>query len=580
MKKILILLMLCYSFLFSADITSGLGSCPNVYVKSNGWVLYKNKGQSLTPFILNFGGLKGKTYLDNFRLFYSNGNFCYEYTYQGNVQPDPLSPDTYIIYDVKREKYSYTSVSPCSSGLEFNYNTLTCGAPQPTCDSSTQVDIDGVCENIGEQGSCVSPNIRLSTGECTTCTPDQHWNLNLETCVNNCNPVTVQNPKPSEWINLNKTNGDICTSFLIDRQIDGSFLSQDDGCGGVSSGCFGQADSPCDDILSPSLQRPRGGYIYKGRVPNSSVCSSYVDGYKYIDSRIRQVDDNCVKNDDYYCYLLPLNTDNNETNQDNPLPNSNPDGTVPNDNNISSNLPINNDNNLSNPQKLNNQILQDLKNNLQNQNDDINAHNSWFKNKFGKWEPSDFQTNMDDTNNLLKAIKDKPVADIDVNLDTKPITDKLQELIDKNSSVDLSPLLENNPNDYDDSNGSAYVLSDINNSINTSSLDDFIGTFTTAWSNMETDISTVSTDGNSLIETLKTDRDGGFTLNLPRATVTECPYIGTIDFSSIKANWILPISVDFCKPFSKSYPVFYILFSIVFTVFIIGFGFKSLMRLV
>jgi len=540
MKKILLLLMLCYSFAFSEILTV----------------------------------------VDRELYFHEFNNWCLEVTglkqsgYSGlSAYSIDVFVDRTISINENNYYYNYSSVEVATT-ICTNYS------PPPICDPDTEIDVDGTCEVIGEQGSCVAPNVRLTDGSCSMCSVEQHYDMSKESCINNCVPTFVSNPNPTKWIELNQASSEMCMSFLLDREIDGTWLSADNGCGGQSIGCYGQPDSPCDNVLSPSLQRPAGGYIYKGRVLNSSICSSYVDGSKYIDSRIRHVDDDCAKNDDYYCYLLPLNTDNNETNQDNPLPNPNPDGTVPNDNNISNDLPQNNDNNLSNPQNLNNQILQDLKNNLQDQSLDVKDYHSWFKNKFGKWEPADFKTDMNDTNKILKQIADKPAPSFSANLDTKPITDKLQEIIDKNTSIDFTQLLDDDLGAYDKNGTYGYTLDDSNTTYNTSVIDDFMSTFTTSWDNMQLDIASVSTDGNSLIETLKADRNGGFTLNLPHATVTECPYIATIDFSSIKSGWVLPISIDLCKPFSAVYPVFYILFSIMFTVFIIAFGFKSIMRLV
>jgi hypothetical protein len=392
------------------------------------------------------------------------------------------------------------------------------------------------------------------------CAVNQQYNMIQEICIDNCVPTFVSNPNSTEWIDLNQASSEMCMSFLLDREIDGTWLSADNGCGGQSIGCYGQPDSPCDNVLSPSLQRPIGGYVYKGRVLNSSICSSYVDGNKYIDSRIRHVDDDCAKNDDYYCYLLPLNADNNETNQDNPLPNPSPDGTVPNDNNISNNLPINNDNNLSNPQNLNNQILQDLKNNLQDMSLDVRDYHSWFKNKFGKWEPADFKTDMNNTNNLLKQIADKPVADIDINLNTEPITDKLQELIDKNASVEI------------DLNATNELLQDIlsgdseNNSSNDSS--GIMSYFNDTYSNFETQYNNVKGQVDNAVGVIN---GKGLSTVLISNTVNTCPKSFIFEMTENESQNIV---IDPCIVLSQSseymYTFSYIGFSAMYISFLIS----------
>ena len=529
MRKILLALIFCYSSAFSAYYLSRSYSTGEVFWYKNGNVW------------------------DKVEVLY----------YIGSVSVCAITQDADFVSGNIYFHRTFSSVNSCSSGYSSHakkYRLLILARsslPPLICNPDTEVEINSICEVIGEQGSCVSPNIRLANGDCTNCTTEQHWDINQETCINNCIPSFVSNPNPTEWIDLNKISQETCISFLMDREIDGTWLQADNGCGGESIGCFGQPDSPCDNVLSPLLQRPRGGYVYKGRVLNSLICSSYVDGLKYIDSRIRRVDDDCAKNDDYYCYLLPLNADDNETNQDNPFPNQNDDGTVPNDDNISM-LLINNDNNFSNPQSLNNQILQDLKNNLQNQNDKINEHNAWFKNKFGKWEPSDFKTDMNYTNNLLEQIVDKPVANI--NLDTVPITDKLQELIDKNTSIkiDLNETNEllknilNGDNEGNSSNDSSGIMS----------------YFDTTYTNFETQYNNVKGQIDNVIDVIN---GKGLSTVLSSNTVNNCPKSFTFDITdTISKN----IVIDPCVVLSQSreymYTFSYIGFSGMYISFLIG----------
>jgi len=299
----------------------------------------------------------------NYYIEYANGvqSHCYsitgDYTYQNNghifsrTEPiygiditDAQSNSTiiHVYWEVNStlviDKRSYSNYIPSISNAAradiidtyYTAKSVNCSnivPPAPTC-SSNEVLVNNVCETIGQQGSCTSGNVvlantsSLDTGFCSTCTTTQHYDLNLETCVNNCTPTSVQNPQPDNWIDLGFTSQSTCINYLQDTEVNGTFLSSDDGCGGTSSACFGSPNKPCNDLLNPAVGRPVG-YVYKGIVDYSSDCSSYVgDMTTYIASSVSPIDNDCSKNNKLYCYLLPRNSADRN--------NSAPDSTAPN----------------------------------------------------------------------------------------------------------------------------------------------------------------------------------------------------------------------------------------------------------
>jgi hypothetical protein len=536
MKKILLLLIVFYSSSFAVSYFCGATE-PSQYAGYGG---AESSG--------SFNAYSNRSYSS-----WRSATGCSDRQDYWAVVPAIGSAEKYIFHH-------YDSYSSNRVYTRTKYTLINQPIP-PTCDPSTEVDVNGVCEVIGESGTCPTPNVRLADGSCSTCTIDQHYDLQQETCVNNCVPILVTNPNPDIWIDLNQNTSDTCMNFLIDRQIDGSWLSSDDGCGGTSFGCYGQPDSPCDTLLSAVVQRPLGGFVYKEIVSNSSICSSYVDGIKYIDSRVRHIDDDCVKNDDFYCYLLPLNGDDNTTNQDNPIPDINtPDIIV-------SNNRINPDLNLSNPQSLNNQILQDLKNNLQDQSLDTKDYHVWVKNKFGKWEP---QSNAEKQLNEQK-LTTNAITESKNNLGTKlnAINSNLGLKLDNinNSINDLNLSVSTNI----DLNKTNDLLSSlVNGDSNLSSDSSFVMSyFDETYSNLFTQYDNVKGQINNAIGVF--NGKGLSTVLSSSDVITTCPKNFVFNMSdSLSKN----ISIDPCFVLSQSreymYTFSYIGFSAMYISFLVG----------
>lgn len=485
-------------------------------------------------------------------------------------------------------------------GLNYYATPIDC---LPTCTESDSQNSDCTCktgyepflDSGGNQEGCQS-----------ICTTSQYYNSDTGTCYEECNALsnTYENGSGGCYT----CNGNTLEEILNCRcsnEIDGgsysdtiltTYIEEFDGINYT----FGKAvcddsilsipvylkDDRCDTVVNPLDSIPVG-YLYKGLVENESICSSYNDGINYISSITSSVNPNCLSNSNLYCYLLPLDKDTNETNAE--IPTLNDTGTIAyNDLNQTPNINYNSDN-----ADTQSQLLTSLNTNMKNLSSDNSKFNAWYKDKFNDWTPQSNYTNKLNAQNLTTSAVNNVKSSVEnvtsaINNQNSNLGSKLdtinQSITDLNLSVDISGEIDR-VMDYlegedTDNDGTGYIISDINTSLDSSLIDDFIATFTTAWDNMKLDIDSVSIEGNSLISRLKTDREGGFSFSLPRANVTECPYISEIDFSSLKDGLIYEVSIDLCKPFSAVYPVFYILFSIMFTIFIVVFGFKSLMRLV
>lgn len=382
---------------------------------------------------------------------------------------------------------------------------------------------------------------------------------NQEGCTPDCSDFSVENPNPDEWIDLGISDADLCTAFLSNRQINGTFLSSSNDMGCSDSRCFGQEVSPCDNLDNP-LDFLKSGYIYKGKVSAIPYCSSYVyAGSQFIDSYTHKADSNCDLNTDLYCYVLPLNGDNNESNESfSNLPDVDENNEVPN---FDYNLPLDENNDLSDKQNLNNQILQDLKVNLQDQTLDIKDYHSWFKNKFGKWEPADFHT---DNTNVVSAINSQN-SNLGGKLDT--INNSIKDL---NLTVINENNISNDANFTADFNATNELLQqildgnsteDANTSGITSYLNDTYLNFKTQYDNVETQINDAIAivNGKDLSSVLNTN------------SISSCPKSFTFDISSsISKDFVIDPCVVLSQSREYMYTFSYISFSAMFISFLVG----------
>lgn len=421
-------------------------------------------------------------------------------------------------------------------GIAYNAKEVLCGVkyvPEPECTESETQNEDCTCKpgytEFYDDGG------------------------NQEGCILDCTPTHVTNPNPNEWIDLGLTTSELCLNFLIDRQIDGTFLSIDDGCGATSSACYGQnVVSPCDNLDNPLTKIPSGGYVYLGIVPNVSTCSSYVyAGSSYLDSITSPVDSDCSSNDSLYCYVLPIDLDGDETNAIIPTPNE--DGTIPNTG--ENDIGFNPDLNLQDPQVFNNQILKDIKDMQSALKLNYDEHNTWVKDKFGTWQPSDFKTDMSSTNSAIENTTNS------VNNQTNILAEKLdtinQSIKDKNLTVNIdlnstNDLLSNILNGSGENNGSSSVKSYIDSS----------------YSNFKSQYDNVKSQVDNAVGILN---GKGLDSVLTSNVVDTCPKSFIFDISSTISK---DISIDPCIVFSQSreymYTFSYIGFSAMYISFLVG----------
>ena len=435
MKKILLLLMLCYSFSFSSSLLTGNGVCPNTYIKSNGWIIYKNKNQnpsmSLTQITMN----NGETYQNNFNLFYSSGFYCHELTNEGNIQEHPNSPDTYYLMDYGRKVYNYTSHSPCSSGLEFNYNTLSCGTPPPTCDPVTEELINGacVCKSGYKPFYDVAGNKEGCEVDCSSSRPISNvvplgWVSYVDTYSTEIDCQVRADLFPFKQFNftsINPVEQPTCTHTICDVN---EFTS--DSC------------TNFQPISIPS------GFIFKGVVDREVECMANVDFLNYYDYDTQNAIPNCSTKNALYCYLKAsaLNDDTGITPDVN---NVNPDGTIPDtsvppvDSNTTPNA-----NNPYDGTGQTNALLGQVNSGVRGLGKILTASDEYWKidnnNKFNSRTASDLAntnsitgsidglgTKLDSQNNLLQGILDK---DSNSSTDMTATNDLLQQILDKNST--------------------------------------------------------------------------------------------------------------------------------------------------
>ena len=97
-------------------------------------------------------------------------------------------------------------------------------------------------------------------------------------------------------------------------------------------------------------------------------------------------------------------------------------------------------------------------------------------------------------------------------------------------------------------------------------------TWKEAWNNLKGDFDSVATKGNELNELVS---GGKLVLNLPKGSVQQCPYNGSIDLVFA----VVPLSFDFCTVLSPFRPVFYTMFYLFFVFTILFTSLKTLMRM-
>lgn len=97
-------------------------------------------------------------------------------------------------------------------------------------------------------------------------------------------------------------------------------------------------------------------------------------------------------------------------------------------------------------------------------------------------------------------------------------------------------------------------------------------TWKEAWNNLKGDFDSVTTKGNELNELVS---GGKLVLNLPKGSVQQCPYNGSIDLVFA----VVPLSFDFCTVLSPFRPVFYTMFYLFFVFTILFASLKTLMRM-
>lgn len=658
MKKIIYFLVFLTTFSFS-------NPCPNEIQHSDpNWTYY---AKSAGPIVLYSGQSFPDSIIDTYRIGGTTSNkYCTYYSNEGMESEKR--------YTMGQTRTYYALIRNCVAPEVFLQTTNSCGIPEPTCDFTTEVDIDGTCEVIGEQGSCDDFNIRGSDGTCS-----------LEIAYYN----TIDSGLDSETVYIGYADG----TQQIYRPLDGFGLREDkDGntlplipiVGGPYDGITPSSyfDNLISDGIGKTLQVLGLTFFISSTNDTLRLIPDLFNPLDFNPATMTSLESliigQSLRTPD--TTILQQNTSNADNN---PLTSAEIfDGVT------LVSTPSSNDIVMNDTTQVPSTTTQDVPVELNEKFDAIKEYSEAYANKWGgvgnlgetvylpKFSPNVAVTSKDGTTRILHknadgsvdvvAVQNSSISnsivgqsnglkepsqynEVPINVskisaptiqndgsiattttDISTVTNNpsanLNETTTKNGnttvtqvptpintpsttplggdsnlSVDFTPLtgrldnisrqlnllnntqkgmnsfIQKEPTELE---GQGYDEVDMNSTIDSSFIDNFISTFTTAWDNMQTDIASVSDEGTSLITTLTSDRDGGFLLSLPRATVTECPYISQIDFSSLKDGFIVDISVDLCKPFSAVYPIFYILFSIMFTVFIIGFGFKSIMRLV
>ncbi|AOO64563.1 furin-like repeat-containing protein [Sulfurospirillum halorespirans] len=97
-------------------------------------------------------------------------------------------------------------------------------------------------------------------------------------------------------------------------------------------------------------------------------------------------------------------------------------------------------------------------------------------------------------------------------------------------------------------------------------------TWQTTWNNLKSSVDTVTSKGDELKELVNGD---SLTLDLPKGSLEQCPYNGSIDLVFA----VIPLSFDFCTVLSPLRPVFYTMFYLFFVFGILFSSLKILMRM-
>lgn len=456
---------------------------------------------------------------------------------------------------------------------------------------SSVVDMS-VCQNILNPTPTCTENEELVDGQCVPkCSSTQTRNQTTLQCEENCDPLNniYQDGAGgcfdcSRHSTISEIGQCFCNYTVLDggQLTDVSSISTIDNVDGID---YEVTQITCNNALTmdiwnkitedtlvhdPCITRdgwnPPNGYIFKGTVQKDIECSQFVDGVNYLHHLTELANSDCPTDLALYCYLKP-NLYNNDLGLTNP--NTLPNGEIPvND------VPV-----LDFNSSVPNNLLWDsvAKTNalLSQLTGDFKKYYEWQKVSQNGWVKS----LTEDGRQLLKELEKNRGADTNgsrnivnaVNAQGQSIVDKLQELVDKNSSINVDKLYEE---DYD-INGTGYELVDINVSLDTGFFDALLSNFTTAYENMNNDLSTLSQNANDLISMLETEKETAFNISLPRSTVTTCPYTSVLDLGF----QTLDIEIDICKVVNPLYSIFYLVFSIIFSSIIVIFGFNALMKL-
>ena len=439
MKKILLLLIFCYSFAFSTTNSSSPDSYYDI-ARSRNYILTNTTQYSATSLYGYVGTASVRwAYVDD-------GSFILISKYY-----TPYSSGTN--YTRYRYKTEYIYGNACTYGTVPNEDLTQCVVPPPVCDPDTEELINGECYD-----KCPPFNaLRTGDMQCHDCNDF----LSLKS-IANCMCMALGQTFTG--------NVNIATVEIIGGY---KFLTRKVYCDGGSPSNGGTVvypylslekpdieydTDPCITAVSPNYS---SSYIFKGYVDKELECKKYIDGVNYLNYSVQRVFPKCPTKKELYCFLLPA-LDNNDTGFNSNFDKNN---TLPNGNIINPNLPpIDNNStpNVSNPSDSvgkSNALIGQL-------TGDFRAYFEWQKTKNGTYAKAltkfgrDFLKGQDktkmnndnsNTNSIVNAINGVGTADM------SGVEDKLDTLIGSDTSDQSGEVL-----------GSMGVLTDMLGDVNTS----------------------------------------------------------------------------------------------------------------
>ncbi len=344
------------------------------------------------------------------------------------------------------------------------------------------------------------------------------------------------------------------------------YVNSDQGCVcdvGYILDSNGSCVDPCTLVNPP--QTDDNGFPLQRIFYNINDCISYINIVAENANGSCKTFDNCQKVFGYFIPKVPKypSYDNNDTNLSlPPLVDQNDtylNSTVDNDNNYTTlnQIDTNNTDNIDlNP------VLKSLSDmSLNNHNDFKNIAN---KQDLTNSKLSNLQNiNQNGFNSVSNSVNNLS------NINSKGFYDANQKLEDiKNALTD---------DHSDDANviQAPSAIYDFNTSFSFFDILDFASNIQDAYENFTDDFQTLIDRSNEYSNLFKNDLQNGIELNLPHSDVTTCPYTVTIDFSFFQKD----INIDFCKILHPLYPVFYFIFSFFFSVVLLFFAYRSIIRL-